>query len=860
MTLNLKTFLTHKFFPKGAEFEPLYHEFRGIIERNNQIFDLMADMGDKLGGEYVFDRKYISDCADSFEKLIHDQITAYCVLSGRKNQTLFRTFDKVRQAIRMEIQGQYRLPDGDAVIPLGSLGENAIELAGNKMSVLAHLRNRLLLPVPDGFVITSGGFVEFMQKNKLLKQAAAMAPDREDDGHFREAAAELQDRILNGSIPRKLSREILTQFDRLADRLQQNNLRVSLRSSAWEEDGRASFAGQYSTILNVSRKELLDGYRQIIASAYKPEAWRYRLEKGYLEHEVQMAVGCQSMVNGAISGVLHTLAPNIHQDSMVINASWGLCELVVQGNHLVDTYIVSRISPFALRQSEIVSKEIRLVPGKEGNVVEETIPAEIADIACLNPAMLTKLAQTALRIEHYYKRPQEIEWTVDSSGNLQILQVRQLQFRGRRLPPEGEFEDSLRQARTIFGGRGFAAQCGIGVGRVFKIEENDKLEDIPQNAILVSRFSSPRYGSVMHKLQGIITDAGSPTGHMAALAREYRIPTVVNTGIATSMLKQGQEITLDATQRVVYEDALYALSHFELIEEEVFEDSYEYRLLTRIGRLINQLHLTHAKDESFTPAACRTYHDIAQFIRVKAVDLFIRISEESKFKNMSIARRLASEIPLGLLVVDAGDGTDCPQVSDRIEPVQIKSLPLKALLEGLIELEMWATTPVSVNLKSFMSSFTRTFCASLASPEEIGRNLAVVMKNYMDINLRLGYHFTVMDAYLSETAEDNYINFRFFGGVTDLARRSRRALFIARVLEYFDFVVEIRGDLVTARLKKLALRRMQKRMRMLGGLIGYTRQLDASMNSDQDITCHVENFIKAIKSTIGGDNERRNSS
>jgi pyruvate,water dikinase len=165
---------------------------------------------------------------------------------------------------------------------------------------------------------------------------------------------------------------------------------------------------------------------------------------------------------------------------------------------------------------------------------------------------------------------------------------------------------------------------------------------------------------------------------------------------------------------------------------------------------------------------------------------------------------------------------------------------------------MWCTEPVAVDLGSFMSSFTRTFPSSLAGPKEVGRNLVVVLPDYMNINMRLGYHFTIIDAYISEEINDNYIYFRFLGGVTEFIRRSRRAVFIAKVLAHFDFRVEIHGDLVVGRLKKLSLPRMSERMYMLGGLIGYTRQLDARMNSDNDISSHAEIFISALKTAIGG--------
>jgi pyruvate,water dikinase len=126
------------------------------------------------------------------------------------------------------------------------------------------------------------------------------------------------------------------------------------------------------------------------------------------------------------------------------------------------------------------------------------------------------------------------------------------------------------------------------------------------------------------------------------------------------------------------------------------------------------------------------------------------------------------------------------------------------------------------------------------------------MPKYMDINLRLGYHFTIIDAYISEAVNDNYIYFRFLGGATDFVRRSRRAECIARILANYDFRVEVHGDIVVGRLKKLALPRMAERMRMIGGLICYTRQLDAQMDNDADIALHTERFAELMNNMLRG--------
>jgi pyruvate,water dikinase len=178
---------------------------------------------------------------------------------------------------------------------------------------------------------------------------------------------------------------------------------------------------------------------------------------------------------------------------------------------------------------------------------------------------------------------------------------------------------------------------------------------------------------------------------------------------------------------------------------------------------------------------------------------------------------------------------------------QIESTPMKALLQGLSESGMWETNPVAVDLGSLMSSFTRTFSSSLASPEDVGRNLAVISDNYMNLHLRLGYHFTILDAYIGDELNDNYIYFRFLGGVSNFQRRSRRARFIAEVMECFDFRVEVHGDLIVGRLKKMSKEWMVAKMKVLGGLIGYTRQLDVGMNSDEQVGLHLAEFMQRIQ-------------
>jgi pyruvate,water dikinase len=318
--------------------------------------------------------------------------------------------------------------------------------------------------------------------------------------------------------------------------------------------------------------------------------------------------------------------------------------------------------------------------------------------------------------------------------------------------------------------------------------------------------------------------------------------------VATGLLATGDEITLDATRNVIYRGAVKELTRFELAEQEVFEETYEYRLLKRLLRKISPLHLVDSRSRNFRPEKCRTFHDITRYVHEKAIEKLIDLSENYQKYHDRVPRRFKSKLPLGLMVIDIDGGLEGPQKSRSVSLENIISLPLKALLEGLENSGLWATDPVSMDIGSFMSSLTRTLVSThsgQSSPAE--RNLAVVSREYMNLNLKLGYHYTVVNAFIDDEPNDNYVFFRFMGGVTDFNRRSRRARFIAGILEHLDFMVELHGDLVAGRLKKMDRERMCSRTMIIGALVGYTRQLDVEMASDSHIASFHSDFMEKIK-------------
>lgn len=826
-------------------FSALFKKFKSILERNNTILELIGDMGDKLGGDYIFDRQYILDSCEKLGDQVFKLVSDLSFLSQRKNVALFSAFERLQHQIQEELAGRRALSRTDHILPLAELTHDLADEGGNKMANVGDIRNILDIAVPEGFVITAGAYFESMERAGLRKQAAQTTRrlcDAKGLG-LEEESRRLCDAILNMPLPKGLAKAVAQAAGQLS---KEGRVLLAVRSSAWGEDGESSFAGMYTSVLGVVPKDILPAYRRVLASLFCEQALRYRLQRGQCDEEPAMAVGVMRMVDATVSGGLYTYAPLQDQDQvMVVSAAWGLGKPIVDGTAETDTYLLQRQPPHELSSADIAVKSTRLVLDPAGGTRVEDVPEALRETPCLSGDQLARLAKTAMSLERFFKRPLDVEWAVTTQGDLVVLQARPLSIRPRACAFPDDVAEAAKDVPVIFSGKGMSAMGGVSSGPVHLVTEGEDLSGFPYGAILVARHSSPRFAKVMPKCRGIITDVGSATGHMATLARELRVPTLVGTGSATRILREGQEITLDADHIVVYEGVVEALCRLELVREDVFEESWEYRTLKRVLRHISPLTLLDPQSDTFRPEACKSLHDIARFVHQRAVDKLISLSETHQDIRRSAPRKLVTRLPLGLTIIDVEDGL-APVDDDAVTETNIRCRPLKALMEGMNAPGMWETNPVQVDMGSFMSSVTKTFSADQSHPSKMGRNLAVVSREYLNLHLRLGYHFTVVDAFLGGAVNDNVIFFRFMGGVTDFTRRSRRAGFVAAVLEHFDFKVEVKGDMVTGRIKKHPTRAMLDKMFLLGGLIGYTRQLDAVLDSAAAGQRHLETFLKRI--------------
>ena len=459
----------------------LFARFQNILKLNNQILELMTDMNDKLGGAYVFDRQYIRSACDTMTDLVHALIDNFDILGQGYHREILNSFRRISREIERELEGKCNVPDLPFVIPYRDITVASAEAVGGKNANLAELKNKLAVPIPDGFAITFSAFHRVLEANGLTDKipdilsrwAAKQLPTP-------EASRQIKSLILAARIPSDVQQAVRSALLAESKNTAAGRKNWAIRSSALGEDSEHSFAGQFATLLNVSSDHVMEAYRQVLASTYAASAMTYRFEKGIHDNEVAMAVACQRTIAAEKSGVLFTLDPMaLEKECMTLSAAWGLGAPVVAGKLQADQYRITRMPPHRIMGMEVVRKPMRWGLLQNGGCAFEPVPPEQQDQPCLGEEEILRIAQLGLAIEKYFHKPQEVEWTVDRDGALYILQARPVSIRAQISQMLCDISEVIRDHPVIFSNSGVVAQNGVASGPVFVVQTDEDLYRFP---------------------------------------------------------------------------------------------------------------------------------------------------------------------------------------------------------------------------------------------------------------------------------------------------------------------------------------------------------------------------------------------
>lgn len=834
---------TYELIAPGTLLKDKYNAFKALLRNDKRAHELMAELEEIYHDKVKMDFSAIRDKYEELSECVSSMIAELNNISPSRYTDLGDYFDKFDSYIRFMFEPPALDTSPPFTIPLDELSSDDRTVVGPKAWNLGVMSRDLQLPTPRGFVITSNAFHHFVESNALRKSLDEKLSqlDIRSPASLNNLSRELVNTVKNAPISPEIEEAVLGAFR--SNRWDRGrNAVLVMRSSAVGEDTRASFAGQYRTVLNVEEKDILDAYKQVIASKYEPKALHYRIHYGLSDTETPMAVIALEMVDAKTSGIMYTAnLESARSQSLVIHSIWGLGELLAGGEVSPDIIEVEKGS-----QSEIAGRK----PGKKekqtvfsGKDKAETVPVEEdqREALSLDDQSARTLAGWGVKIEKHYKEPQDIEWCMDREGKLFILQARPLQSEEKNgEKPEKQASEEVDNAVLVSGAE--RACSGVGAGKVYRVESESDLEDLPDGAVMVARTASPQYASAMGKISAAVIDLGSTAGHFSSVAREFGVPTLVNTGSATEDLSQGREVTVHAEKRLVYDGIIDSIRENSPRRKDLLSDSPFFRKMRYIIDFISPLKLVDPRSETFVPHECRSLHDIIRFGHEKAIEEMFHVGDK-RIRKIGGSKKLLSQIPALFYVIDVGGGLEEESADkEEISMDGVKSIPMKALFKGL--------THPNIKWGEFTHFDWQQFdkvavTGAFVGPESaVFASYAVLSENYLNLNMRFGYHFVIVDTICGDEAEDNYILFRFAGGGADFRQRALRADFLNGVLERLGFEVEKKGDLVDAQLKGEQRSALKRKLDMVGRLMGATRLLDMYLKDSSTAEGYIEDFMK----------------
>lgn len=832
--------------------QALFNNFRRILHLNNSILERIAQLERALGGEYIFDRTFLETSVRTIASHVHHVAYNLNALTGNGYIPLYDRYQDIRTILDDILSGNTRALGCPPVVSLADIGWELEPLVGIDLVCLAELRHHQGIQAADGFAVTAEGTMA------LAGRAASNTsrPAHHSVNEVRIGLAEQLGALLNSRPTRELA-VVVTQVDDPDEPVRElarfsivpaarHSALAIVEESAGEPPGDPAIVDNDTLRMpdggpssKGSPDDLpLDLYRiclERIIGMIGAGPSRYGMAEGG-----RFAVFVRCARPAAIEGTILTRDDATgNYDLLAISAS------VPGEKGGENTFLLKRTYPFDLAGSEIPPRfaDSRFADGRLATDQSVNHEGLGRGSALLVMGQLKLLAETAMTLERMMGVPIALQWQGLQDGTwiitrLFLRQIVQYENPGDDLAVERENAEILSSGGQI-------VQAGVAAGCVVHASDEMSPADFPAGAVAVARSASPQLTPILQRAAAVVTEYGSAAGHLATVARELRLPAIFGVRGVLGRLLPGTEVTVDAGEARVYRGIQRGLLRHGARGIDFSPTDPEYRVLRQLLRFIMPLNLVNPEAPDFTPQGCRSFHDIIHFCHERAVDELAHFQERRSGLGAIRTRRIELKVPMDIRVLDIGNGMK--EAGDRDPTVaDVISAPFAIFLDGLQRPEAWGSELPFIGLRDIISSMPRSM-AILATPaESFGENLAIVGGDYMNLSLRLGYHFSVIDTHLGSDEHRNYVYFRFAGGLADPERRARRAKFIGDVLRAMDFKVEIKGDLVVGRLKLAEKDALRSALFILGALTAFSRQRDTGLYTDADVKALFVSFADAF--------------
>lgn len=804
--------------------------FRRLLSANKSALEAMSDVEERLAGVKPFGMDYVRAASTRTVTAVFQMVRELNALSDNGYASLQEAFDRIRGDMERLLALPEHAARGPLILPLADVRLADLPRVGGKMANLGELAANVGLDVPDGFAVTVAAYYRFMEYNGLrseLERRIQATDMRSLDEVFSLSAA-LQQCVLAAPLPPDLEAAVTEAVEAMKERAG-DDLLLALRSSAVGEDALGvTFAGQYRSELNVPPEEACEVWKEIVASKYAVTAMNYRYQRGIPDDVAPMSVGVLAMVRAGAGGVAYSrdpVAASRGQERVVLNAVPGLPQAVVDGAVTPDVFVFSRENPPRLLEKHL---------------------ADAAAAPSLTAVQAAELARVALALEEYYNEPQDVEWALEAGdGRIMVLQSRPLrEADGGPDRGEGAQATELPPGLTVLAGGGVPVSPGVGMGPAFVARKEADMLSFPEGGVLVVERAYPRWATLLARASGLVSETGGMAGHLASVAREYRLPAVFSLPDACRLLENAGDVTLDANRNVVLAGRQAQLIPPMAAPPNLMAGSPVYLRLEALAQLMTPLHLLDPDAPEFAPQHCRSLHDITRFCHEKAVRLMF---DDDAGVGRRMGKQLKAGVKLQYWVVDMGGGFTRTVGGPVVDLSEIASAPMLALWEGMVAVP-WAGPPSS-GAAGFMSvvfeSAMNPELESTAPTTMAERNFFIIGDRYMILQARYGYHFCTVECLAGEDSHENFVNFQFKGGAADRERRRLRARMLAGLLEGHGFRADVKDDSLFAVAEGFDAAETLRKTRLLGYLLIHSRQVDMIMRESAK--------AEALRKKLAGD-------
>ena len=818
--------------PAEARLRQKYTTFRTLLSLNTECLEAMASLQEDL--QYVPPlRDVLGDRVVSIFERAEKIVESLEKLTATSYGSLTRSLSQQRHEVETYIAAQQESTAPRLSTWLSEVDATNAAEVGGKAALLGEIKNRLRLPVPEGYILTTEAYRQFcgIPLWQEIREALRRV-DLSDLDNLQSVSGQLMDMVMASPLPHAVEVAITER----ARALTREGGTLAVRSSAVGEGGAQSFAGQFLSLINVLPDAAVDAYKRVAAGRFGERAVSYRLSTGLTEVESPMAVLFLPLIDARASGILYTRDPSQpRSDRQWLTSTRGLGLEIASGRLPADLFVISHKHPYRVLESHVARKEEIVVPTEHGGVSNRRLSDEESARPSLEPEHVQTLGDWGARIEQHFGGPQDIEWALDAQGKVWILQARPLTLaKGEASRGRARGEPLVKGGVTVYPGR--------VSGAAFLVDERKSLHKTPAGAIVIMRRATPEIVGVLPRIAGLAAERGNVTGHAATLLREFKVPAVFQMEGVLDRLQSGEPVSLDAVQPSLYRGTFW--------ESERGETSVTERQRDRKGdplsqRLLN-LNLLDSNSFKFRPGGCQSAHDVLRYCHEKAVEGMFDIQDMELEHGPHRSKKLLASIPVNLFVLDLGGGLamEDPE-EDKVTPSQIISRPFQGLWKGITHPAVSWIREMPASIGDLASVMAGSFASRHGVIRALGeRSYLLVANEYMNLNSRLAYHFSLVDACLSDNPSNNYISFRFAGGGAVRQRRNLRALFLEQCLIQYGFVVDRRGDLVNAWFKRARAEDTEANLDMLGRLMACSCQLDMYMSGHEAMQWYVQQFLE----------------